>query len=358
MVTQSFWKGKRVFLTGHTGFKGSWLTLWLKEMGAHVTGFSLAPPTSPSLFQLADVSAGITHIEGDIRDLPLLKSRMKTAEPEIVFHLAAQPLVRHSYKDPVETYSTNLMGTVNFLEALRACPESKAAVVVTSDKCYENKEWPWGYRENEPMGGFDPYSCSKGCAELITSSYRKSFFSDKNSTHIATARAGNVIGGGDYAEDRLIPDLVRSTFERNPLEIRNPNAVRPWQHVLEPLSGYLMLAESLFKEGGQKFAEGWNFGPNDQDCTSVKYVVETFQEILNKSSSVTFGSSLSFHEAELLKLDISKARYQLGWNPSLNLNDALNWTAKWYLETQNNHRNSRAFTLDQIQRFIKVTKEN
>jgi CDP-glucose 4,6-dehydratase len=358
MVTQSFWKGKRVFLTGHTGFKGSWLTLWLKEMGAHVTGFSLAPPTNPSLFQLADVSAGITHIEGDIRDLPLLKSKMNTAEPEVVFHLAAQPLVRHSYRDPVETYSTNLMGTVNFLEALRACPEAKAAVVVTSDKCYENKEWHWGYRENEPMGGYDPYSCSKGCAELITSSYRKSFFSDKNSTLIATARAGNVIGGGDFAEDRLIPDLVRSTFERNPLEIRNPSAVRPWQHVLEPLSGYLLLAEALFKDGGQKFAEGWNFGPSDQDCTSVKYVVENFLQILNKSSFVKFGSSPSLHEAGLLKLDISKARYQLGWNPSLNLHDALNWTAQWYTKNQNNHRDSRAFTLDQIHRFTKVTKEN
>jgi CDP-glucose 4,6-dehydratase len=327
-------------------------------MGAHVTGFSLAPPTNPSLFQLADVSAGITHIEGDIRDLPLLKSKMNTAEPEVVFHLAAQPLVRHSYRDPVETYSTNLMGTVNFLEALRACPEAKAAVVVTSDKCYENKEWHWGYRENEPMGGYDPYSCSKGCAELITSSYRKSFFSDKNSTLIATARAGNVIGGGDFAEDRLIPDLVRSTFERNPLEIRNPSAVRPWQHVLEPLSGYLLLAEALFKDGGQKFAEGWNFGPSDQDCTSVKYVVENFLQILNKSSFVKFGSSPSLHEAGLLKLDISKARYQLGWNPSLNLHDALNWTAQWYTKNQNNHRDSRAFTLDQIHRFTKVTKEN
>jgi CDP-glucose 4,6-dehydratase len=283
---------------------------------------------------------------------------MNSAEPEIVFHLAAQPLVRHSYKDPVETYSTNLMGTVNFLEALRGCPQAKAAVVVTSDKCYENREWHWGYRENEPMGGYDPYSCSKGCAELITSSYRKSFFSDKKSTQVATARAGNVIGGGDYAEDRLIPDLVQSIFQSKPLEIRNPHAVRPWQHVLEPISGYLLLAEALFTDGGHKFAEGWNFGPRDQDCTSVGYVVETFLKILNKTSLVTFGSSPSFHEAGLLKLDISKARFQLKWNPSLNLNDALNWTAQWYLESQNNHLGSRAFTLDQINRFIKVTKEN
>ena len=352
MVTQSFWKGKRVFLTGHTGFKGSWLTLWLKEMGAHVTGFSLPPPTSPSLFQLADVSAGITHIEGDIRDLPLLKSKMKNAEPEIVFHLAAQPLVRHSYRDPVETYSTNLMGTVNFLEALRACPEAKAAVVVTSDKCYENKEWHWGYRENEPMGGYDPYSCSKGCAELITSSYRKSFFSDKTSTQIATARAGNVIGGGDYAEDRLIPDLVRSMFERNPLEIRNPSAVRPWQHVLDPLSGYLMLAEALFKDGGQNFAEGWNFGPSDQDCTSVKYVVERFLEFSkNSAAEVIFGATSVLHEAGLLKLDTSKARNSLGWNSSLDLITALKWTSEWYLASKNDMKKSRSLAIEQINRL-------
>jgi CDP-glucose 4,6-dehydratase len=357
MVAPGFWKGKRVFLTGHTGFKGSWLSLWLKEMGAHVTGYSLPPPTDPSLFHLADVATEMVSIQGDIRDLANFKSSMKLAKPDIVFHLAAQPLVRHSYRDPIETYSTNLMGTVHFFEALRECPQVKAAVVVTSDKCYENKEWHWGYRENEPMGGFDPYSCSKGCSELISSSYRKSFFSSVNSTQIATARAGNVIGGGDFAEDRLIPDLVRSTFQSKSLEIRNPDAVRPWQHVLEPLSGYLSLAEALFSGDSQKFSEGWNFGPADQDCKSVRFVVNHFLELFKTSATqVTFGSSSALHEAKMLKLDISKARNELGWIPSVDLNSALNWTAEWYLGSKNNPRSSRDLALEQINRFQKLLK--
>jgi len=276
-MTVSFWHGKRVFLTGHTGFKGGWLALWLEKLGAVVTGYALDPSTHPSLHALASGRSTSNSVIADIRDLPRLRSALKECRPDVVFHLAAQPLVRHSYADPVETYSTNVMGTVNLLEATRACDSVRAVVVVTSDKCYENREWPWGYRENEPMGGYDPYSNSKGCAELVVASYRSSFFNEAHhSDHgvaLATARAGNVIGGGDWSADRLVPDLLRAFGEGRTADIRNPHAVRPWQHVLEPLHGYMMLAERLFTEG-PSWAQPWNFGPADTDARPVSWIAD------------------------------------------------------------------------------------
>jgi len=259
-VDPSFWKGKKVYLTGHTGFKGSWLSLWLQSMGAVVKGYSLEPNTKPNLFTEANVEENMNSEFGDIRDLNQISKSMLDFNPDILIHMAAQPLVRLSYQEPVDTYTTNVIGTVNVLEAARGCPNLKAIVSVTTDKCYENNEWDWGYRENEPMGGHDPYSSSKGCAELVTSAYRRSFFNAENSASLASARAGNVIGGGDWADDRLIPDILKAFEKSKPVVIRNPISTRPWQHVLEPLSGYLVLAQELF-ENGKEYAEGWNFGP-------------------------------------------------------------------------------------------------
>ena len=277
MTSADFWRGKRVFLTGHTGFKGSWLSIWLHSLGAEVTGYALEPPTDPSLFSLAGVDGLLTSIIADVRDLERLQAEMVHAAPEIVIHMAAQPLVRDSYKIPVETYATNVMGTVHLLEALRSCPALRAVVNVTTDKVYENREWLWGYREIEPMGGYDPYSNSKGCSELVTAAYRSSYFNpldySRHGVAVATARAGNVIGGGDWANDRLIPDVVRSILAGEPVQIRNPGAIRPWQHVLEPLSGYLTLAEHLFA-GGARYAQGWNFGPAEEDARPVAWLVE------------------------------------------------------------------------------------
>ena len=274
VVNSAFWKDKRVLLTGHTGFKGSWLSLWLQSMGAQVTGYALAPPSNPSLFDVAEVGKGMTSIIGDIGDLERLRAVFAEHKPEIVIHMAAQALVRYSYVEPVETYSTNVMGTVNLLEAVRGTDSVRAVVNVTSDKCYENREWVWGYRENEAMGGFDPYSNSKGCAELVTAAYRNSYFHPgqykEHGVAIASGRAGNVIGGGDWADDRLIPDIMRAITQGKPVNIRNPHAIRPWQHVLEPLSGYLLLAQKLF-EDGPAYAEGWNFGPNDEDAKPVQW---------------------------------------------------------------------------------------
>ena len=268
-VNPNFWHGKRVFLTGHTGFKGAWLSLWSQSLGAKVTGYALPPPTNPSLFALANVKKDMKHIQGDIRDLEKLSAVMQVAQPVIVIHMAAQSLVRYSYQNPVETYATNVMGTVNVLESVRKTSSVKAAVIVTSDKCYENREQIWGYRESDPMGGFDPYSNSKGCAELVTASYRASFMAASDYTQhgksIASVRAGNVIGGGDWAADRLVPDIIKSLMNHQPVTLRSPNAVRPWQHVLEPLGGYLLLAEKMVNDGAN-FSEGWNFGPNDADA--------------------------------------------------------------------------------------------
>jgi CDP-glucose 4,6-dehydratase len=328
----SFWKNKRVFLTGHTGFKGSWLSLWLQSLGAQVTGYALAPPTQPSLFERADVANGMTSLMGDIRDGSALTQAMRNASPEIVIHMAAQPLVRRSYQDPVETYSTNVMGTVHLLEAVRQCTSVKAVVNVTTDKCYENQEWVWGYRENEPMGGHDPYSNSKGCSELVTSAYRNSFFNPHSyETHgvaIATARAGNVIGGGDWAADRLIPDIISSFARGNSVTIRSPNAIRPWQHVLEPLRGYLTLAERLFTDGS-RFAEAFNFGPRDDDAKTVKWIVDRLVSHWGDNASWSLDSQPQPHEARFLKLDISKAAHHLNWHPMLNLEKALQLTVEW-----------------------------
>jgi CDP-glucose 4,6-dehydratase len=329
-VDPVFWKGKKVFLTGHTGFKGSWLSLWLASMGAKVTGFALAPNTRPSLFDVLAIESLIekSHI-ADIRDLENLQKSMSEAKPDVVIHMAAQPLVRYSYANPVETYATNVMGTVHVLESTRDIDSMRATVVITTDKCYENKEWVWGYRENEPMGGYDPYSNSKGCAELVTSAYRQSFFSNSNSTNkVASARAGNVIGGGDWSEDRLIPDAIKAFEANKPLMIRNPLATRPWQHVLEPLSGYLILAQALY-EHGSAFASGWNFGPQDEDNRPVKEVVDLLISSWGDAARWEKERSEQPHEANLLKLDCSKSRAQLGWIPKWNLEMATQKIVQW-----------------------------
>ena len=327
-MNPGFWKGKKVLLTGHTGFKGSWLSLWLQHVGAELIGYSLAPPTNPNLFNEADVASGMKSIIGDIRDLEQIKSVIDEEQPEIVFHLAAQALVRPSYENPVDTYSTNVMGTVNVLEAIRLAGCVKSAVIITSDKCYENREWAWGYRETEAMGGYDPYSNSKGCSELVASAYRQSFFADPSCpTNIATARAGNVIGGGDWALDRLIPDMIRAFEEELPVEIRNPNAIRPWQHVLEPLAGYLLLAEKLYDEG--EFAGGWNFGPSDDDARPVSWIVNVLTEKWGDKATWICDDSVHPHEAHYLKLDCSKAKSELQWSPILNLATALDWIVEW-----------------------------
>ena len=329
MVTAQMWRGRRVLITGHTGFKGSWLALWLNELGAEVTGFALAPPTTPSLFEAADVARGIRHIIGDVRDLDAVHSAVNAARPEIVFHLAAQPIVRYSYQEPVETYATNVMGTVHLLEACRTGADIRAIVAVTSDKCYENREWLWPYRENDPMGGHDPYSSSKGAAELVISAYRRSFFS--KGAGLASVRAGNVIGGGDWAADRLIPDLVRAFEAGQRPNIRSPKSVRPWQHVLEALGGYLMIAQRLF-DGDASAATGWNFGPSDDDARPVSWVVENMLRKWGETAPDGWDCPPGEqpHEAHLLRLDCSKARSELGWKPALSLDDALQLVVEWH----------------------------
>ncbi len=327
-VHPDFWRGKRVFLTGHTGFKGSWLALWLQSMGAEVQGFALAPPTTPSLFETARVADGMSSTIGDIRDLAAVRAAMDAFRPEIVLHMAAQPLVRLSYAEPVETYATNVMGTVHVLEAARHAGSVKAIVSVTTDKCYENKEWVWGYREDEPMGGYDPYSNSKGCAELVTSAYRRSFM-QKEGIALASARAGNVIGGGDWALDRLVPDILRAFEAGKPVVIRNPHSTRPWQHVLEPLSGYLVLAQRLYADGNA-VAEGWNFGPRDEDARPVQWIVEQMVNHWGGGVHWRVDGADHPHEAGYLKLDISKARHRLGWEPRWALAEALKRILTWH----------------------------
>ncbi|MCE3203599.1 CDP-glucose 4,6-dehydratase [Paenibacillus sonchi] len=325
MINQTFWNGKKVFLTGHTGFKGSWLCLWLSSMGAEITGYSLEPSTSPSLFDLCNIKDLLkNNVIADIRDSAKLNLAMQQARPEIVIHMAAQPLVRESYKNPVETYEVNVMGTINLLEAVRNCQSVVSVVNVTTDKCYENKEWHWGYRENEPLGGYDPYSSSKACSELVTSAYRNSFLNNQiggRQIAVASARAGNVIGGGDWAADRLVPDSIRSILNDQKIIIRNPHSIRPWQHVLEPLSGYLLLAENLYKQG-EKYASAWNFGPSDDDAKPVEWIV---QEICRKwnGASYEIDTKSHPHEAQYLKLDCSKAKAELKWHPRWNLEQAI-----------------------------------
>ncbi len=333
VMNKSFWRGRKVFITGHTGFKGGWLSIWLQSLGAELSGFALEPPTSPSLFNVASVGEGMTSIVGDIRDKESLMHAMMIARPEVVIHMAAQPLVRYSYDHPVETFSTNVMGTVHLLEAVRAVGTVRSVVVVTSDKCYENKEWVWGYRENEPMGGYDPYSSSKGCSELVVSSYRSSFFNpisySKHGVALASARAGNVIGGGDWAVDRLIPDILRAVEIGKPVTIRNPNAVRPWQHVLEPLMGYLMLAEKLY-ELGPELAEGWNFGPNEDDAKPVDWIVEKITNKWGNGASWLLDGQVHKHEANFLKLDCSKAKSRIGWRPCWQIEYSIDKIINWH----------------------------
>jgi len=327
MVNVAFWQGKRVFLTGHTGFKGSWLALWLQQMGAIVKGYALTPPTTPSLFDVANVGDAMQSEIGDIRNLEQLKASMITFNPDILIHMAAQPLVRLSYREPLETYDINVMGTAKVLEAARSCPNLKAIVSVTTDKCYENKEWVWGYREDEPMGGYDPYSSSKGCAELVTSAYRRSFLAEQG-IGLASARAGNVIGGGDWAEDRLIPDILRAFEQNKPVIIRNPASTRPWQHVLEPLSGYLVLAQALY-ENPTHYAEGWNFGPKDEDAQPVSWILD---KMVNQWKGATWqlDTDAQPHEAGYLKLDISKAKARLHWQPTWTLETTLDNIVQWH----------------------------
>ena len=317
-VDYSFWKGKKVYLTGHTGFKGSWLCIWLKSMGAIVKGYSLSINTNPSLFKEANVESEIESEIGDIRNLQQLTESMFSFNPDILIHMAAQPLVRLSYNEPIETYTTNVIGTVNVLEAARSSSNLKAIVSVTTDKCYENMEWEWGYREIEPLGGYDPYSSSKACAELVTSAYRRSFFNCENTPSLASARAGNVIGGGDWAEDRLVPDILRAFEKSKAVIIRNPVSTRPWQHVLEPLSGYLVLAQELYLNG-DKFAEAWNFGPKDDDCKSVSWILDKMVSHWGNGASWNLDKNNNPHEAGFLKLDCSKAFTRLNWSPKWNL---------------------------------------
>ncbi|MBF9020222.1 CDP-glucose 4,6-dehydratase [Rhodobacterales bacterium HKCCA1058] len=352
-INSRFWLGKRVLLVGHTGFKGSWLSLWLQSMGACLSGIALNPPMKPALFECARVAEGMEHRILDIRDFASVKGHLDEFQPEIIIHMAAQPLVRYSYKEPVETYAVNVMGTVHVLEAARKASSVKVVINVTTDKCYENHEWVWGYRENDPMGGHDPYSSSKGCSELVTSAYRSSFF-DQDGIALASVRAGNVIGGGDWAADRLIPDILRALEAKIPVVIRSPNAIRPWQHVLEPLSGYLMLAQALYEEG-KKFSSSWNFGPNDEDAKPVQWIVEQMTSRWGGGATWIQDTGDNPHEANYLKLDISKAKGELGWKPVWDLDLALQKIIDWH-KAWLSGVDVRSVTLQQIDAYTRYSE--
>jgi len=349
----SFWKNKKVLLTGHTGFKGSWLSVWLQKLGVNLIGFSNSIPTKPSLFELAHVKDGMVSIMGDVRDFSKLENVISEHSPEIIIHMAAQSLVLPSYNDPIETYATNVMGTVNLLEAIRKVGKARVVINVTSDKCYENKGLAVGYSEDDPMGGYDPYSSSKGCAELVTSSFRNSFFNTsqykKHNTALASVRAGNVIGGGDWSANRLIPDIMDGIVKHQTVKIRNPDAVRPWQFVLEPLNGYLMLAENLWHNGPQ-YMEGWNFGPNDEDAKPVSWIVTKLSQLWGNEIAWEVDSGNHEHEANYLKLDCSKAKKKLGWFPKMNLELAIKWVVDWYKQYEQKN-DMRKFTEEQINQF-------
>jgi CDP-glucose 4,6-dehydratase len=353
MLNRSFWKRRKVFLTGHTGFKGSWLSMWLRSLEAEVTGYSLEPPTQPNLFEQASAGRGVRSIHGDVRDFTALKSAISKCRPELVIHMAAQSVVSRGYADPIETYSSNVMGTVHLLEALRQLQRPCTVVNVTSDKCYENREWVWGYRENDPMGGRDPYSNSKGCSEMVTAAYRESFFSlgrmEEHGIGLASARAGNAVGGGDWTSDQLIPDLMRAFLDGKSCLIRNPSAVRPWQFVLEPLRGYLMLAERL-SEDPARFASGWNFGPAESDAYPVSWIADELARTWGNGAAWTCDPGLHQHEAHFLKLETSKARDALDWHPVLSLRDALAWIVEWYRAFQAGDDLS-LLTREQIERY-------
>jgi CDP-glucose 4,6-dehydratase len=349
VIDQSFWKGRRVFLTGHNGFKGSWISLWLKQLGAEVCGYSLDCPTRPSIFYAAEIEKLMKYdVRGDIRDLKLLTKSMQSFQPEIVIHMAAQSLVRESYVDPIDTYTTNIIGTVNLFEAVRNTASVKAVLNITSDKCYENKELLKGYHEKDPMGGYDPYSSSKGCAELVSSAYRNSYFQESN-VALATARSGNVIGGGDWANDRIVPDAIRAFIENKPLLVRNPKAVRPWQHVLEPLSGYLVLCQQLLKNPID-YSEAWNFGPNDEDEQPVSFLVDIIANTWGNGASWNQDDSNQPHEAFYLKLDCSKTRSLLKHKPAWSIEKTLHETVEWY-KAWHNKKNMREFTICQIDTY-------
>lgn len=345
----AFWSGRRVFVTGHTGFKGAWLSLWLQQLGCETNGFALEPPTDPCLFMSAGVARGMNDLRGDVRDVLALSTALKRAKPEIVFHLAAQPLVRTSYAQPVETFVTNVLGTVHLLEAVRHVPSVRSVVVVTSDKCYENREWPWGYRETEPLGGHDPYSASKACAELATAAYRRSFLAHIG---VGTVRAGNVLGGGDWAVDRIVPDAIRAFARQETLIVRRPNAVRPWQHVLEPLGGYLTLAERLHAEPAE-WSGAWNFGPRDDHAVPVSQLLDLLRKHWGRGSWRTTLSASDPHEANLLRLDCSQARARLGWKPALTLDETIAMTARWYRQATSGASIAavRRLTLAQIKQY-------
>jgi CDP-glucose 4,6-dehydratase len=347
-VTADFWRGRRVLITGHTGFKGSWLALWLSSLGAEVTGLSNGVPTAPSLFDLARIGDAVRGVEADVRDAVAVREAVAAARPEVVLHLAAQPFVRRSFREPRETYEINVMGTVSVLDAVRLAEGVRVVVNVTSDKCYENREWEWGYREDEPMGGHDPYSSSKGASELVTSAYRRSFFADPDGPHLASARAGNVIGGGDWGEDRLIPDVMRAALAGETVAIRNPGATRPWQHVLNPLSGYLELAQRLWVDPAA--AGPWNFGPDESDTRSVGWVVERLDGLWPGGLRRARDERDHPHEARYLKVDSSRARGRLGWTPRWDLDEALASIVEWYVGLRDGD-DMRALTLAQLARF-------
>jgi CDP-glucose 4,6-dehydratase len=347
----SFWRGRRVLVTGHTGFKGGWLCLWLQRLGADVLGLALAPPTSPSIFETARVAEGMSSREDDVRDLPAVEAALAEHQPEVVVHLAAQSLVRPSYRDPLETLTTNVIGVATLLEAVRRHPCPRAVVMITSDKCYENREWHWGYREDDALGGRDPYSISKACAELVVRSLRESFFrsDDGAGVPVATARAGNVIGGGDWSDERLVPDIVRALLAGHAPELRSPRATRPWQHVLEPLSGYLSLVEHLW-EHGQPYAQPWNFGPSDDDAMPVSWICERLCDLWGGGAGWTLQAGEHPFESTALKLDASKAHEELGWRPRLEVEEALRWVVEWF-HGYRDGADLRRLTEEQIARY-------
>ena len=360
-MNKGFWSGKKVLITGHTGFKGSWLSIWLQHMGAEVIGVSLKPPTNPNLYSVANVCEGIIDIREDVANTDKVKRIFLKYKPDVVFHLAAQSLVRYSYKNPVETYKTNVIGTLNILEGIRSVDTVRSAVMVTTDKCYENKDWIWGYRENDPMGGYDPYSSSKGSAELLIASYRRSYYPvDQHSKHrtaIASVRAGNVIGGGDWAEDRLVPDIIRAFQKDNQVEIRNPNSIRPWQYVLEPLYGYIKLAEKLSRDSdGYKYAEAWNFGPKDEDIKTVEWIVKRLAKQWGGDANWIIDGKDHPHEASYLKLDCSKANLILNWSPKCSMDYTLSKIVEWH-KIDNKGNNYREACLQQINEYMDFYKK-